>query len=93
MAAAPIIYCPIRAINTLYSLGIQKLRLTDDNEDIHGMYLPWLTKLIENFSDLKRNPPKKLLIYSRTFGDKLKQKCLSAPELKNIEIKTISELL
>jgi 2-polyprenyl-3-methyl-5-hydroxy-6-metoxy-1,4-benzoquinol methylase len=87
------IYCPIRALNLLSVLKINNVRIVDDNKDIYKKYLPGLTQQIENFTDLKKNPPKKLLIFSQIFGKSIKQRCINATELKSTEIKTILDLV
>lgn len=87
------VYCPLRAMNLLYISGISDCRLVDDNLDIQEKYLPTFNRKIESFEELRRNPPKKILIYSRTFGDVIKERCLKTEELKNVEIKTVTDLV
>lgn len=87
------IYCPLRAMNLLSTLAINDCRLVDDNNIMHGRCLPTFNRKIENFSDIVAHPPKKLLIYSRTFGDKIKAKCLQEKKLVHVDIKTVDELL
>ncbi|MBK8785164.1 MAG: hypothetical protein IPN43_01415 [Chitinophagaceae bacterium] len=86
------IYVPGRALNTLFFLDILKCRLIDDNSEICGKYLPCLHNAIEPFSELIKNPPKCILIYSRTFGDKIKNKCMKEPALAGTEILTLNDI-
>lgn len=86
------IYVPGRALNTLFLLNILKCRLIDDNTEICGKYLPCLHNPIEPFSEMIKNPPKFILIYSRTFGDKIKNKCMQEPALAGTEILTLNDI-
>lgn len=87
------VYCPLRAMNMFYLAGISDCRLVDDNLNMHNKYLPTFRNPIESFEQLKKNPPKKLLIYSKTFDKIIKKKCLGSIELKNTEIKAITDLI
>jgi 2-polyprenyl-3-methyl-5-hydroxy-6-metoxy-1,4-benzoquinol methylase len=86
------IYVPIRAINSLYLNEIKEVRLVDDNTQIQGNYLPALEFEIESLESLLLNPPKLLLIFSRTFGEKIKLNCLKFDQLKNTKVLTLNEL-
>ncbi len=86
------IYVPGRALNTLFLLNILKCRLIDDNTEISGKYLPCLHNSIEPFSEMINNPPNCILIYSRTFGEKIKNKCMQEPALANTEILTLNDI-
>lgn len=86
------VYAPIRAINSLYLTQKTKIRWVDDNKDLRNKYLPAFTSSIENYDDILKNPPKLLLIFSRTFGEKIKQKCMLEMKLKDTEILTLNDL-
>ncbi len=86
------IYCPMRALNALFMAGISGCRLIDDNEALHGKYLPCMQRPIENFSDLTAHPPRRLLIFSRSFGALLRARCEAAPELTSTLIRSIEDL-
>lgn len=87
------VYVPGRALNILFILNKLNVRLVDDNREIHGRYLPCLTRPIESFDELVVKPPKLLFIYSRTFGERIKLKCEKIPELKsNTTFLTINDL-
>lgn len=86
------IYVPGRALNTFFLLNILKCRLIDDNTEICGKYLPCLHNPIESFSKMIKNPPKCILIYSRTFGNKIKNKCMQQPALAGTEILTLNDI-
>ena len=86
------VYTPIRAMNTLYLLGYRNVRLLDDNSELHNRFLPFFNNIIESFSDIVSNPPKAILIMSRTFGHRLKEKCSNEILLKGVFIVTIEDL-
>jgi len=86
------IYVPFRAMNALFVAGIFDTRLVDDNSEVTGSYIPCFEMPIEDFSSLRQRPPKCILIYSRTFGDRIKQKCLAEPAFQFTKILTLDEL-
>jgi len=85
------IYAPMRAMNLLFISNKLNVRLIDDSTELHGKYLPSLSSKIESFEELLVNPPKCLLIFSRTFGERIKQKCIMNIQLKNTEIILLSD--
>lgn len=86
------IYCPLRGMNLLSSLNINNCRLIDDNKNLYQKYLPTFNKKIENFDSIKQNPPKRILVYSRTFAAVIKKKCTQTKELKDTLVQTVDEL-
>lgn len=86
------VYNPLRALNVLYIIKKTNIRLVDDSSELHGKYLPSLSSKIESFDQLIRTPPKCLLIFSRTFGVRIKLKCLTEEKLKNTNIFTLEDL-
>ena len=86
------IYVPGRALNILYLLGLQQVRLIDDSTEVYGKYLPYLQNPIENFNDLVSNPPEIVIIFSRTFGERILNKLKLIPELQNTTIIGINEI-
>jgi 2-polyprenyl-3-methyl-5-hydroxy-6-metoxy-1,4-benzoquinol methylase len=86
------VYVPNRSLNSLFLLGKKEIRLIDDNENAVDKYLPFFENKIENFESLKANPPKYVLIYSRTFGKIIKEKCMFSKELNDTKVYTIDEL-
>jgi 2-polyprenyl-3-methyl-5-hydroxy-6-metoxy-1,4-benzoquinol methylase len=86
------VYAPIRAMNALFLTNNTEVRLVDDNSEIHGKYLPGFSASIESFDSMTLNPPQVLLIFSRTFGTKIKSKCASEPKLSNTLILTLDDL-
>lgn len=86
------IYVPGRALNTLFLLNILECRLIDDSAEINGRYLPCFSNPIESFDEIVQDPPKCILIYSRTFGDKIKNKCKQEPRLAATEILTLNDI-
>ena len=86
------IYVAGRALNTLFNIKKTNTRLIDDNSEVHGKYLPCLSRPIESFNELISIPPKCILIYSRTFGERIKEKCVKQPELKRTSIITLEDV-
>jgi SAM-dependent methyltransferase len=86
------VYVPGRALNVLYLANMRNCRLVDDNSELHGKYLPWLNKPIESFDQMLKDPPKYILIYSRTFGLRIKEKCIAKIGLRPGNILTIADL-
>ena len=80
------VYAPMRAMNLLFILHKHVVRLVDDSTELHGKYLPTLSSKIESFEELATDPPKCLLIFSRTFGERIKQKCEADIRFKNTRI-------
>lgn len=86
------VYVPTRAINSLFLINKTKVRLIDDNTEMEGKYLPSLSSAVESFESLINNPPQCVLIFSRTFGKRIKQRCEEKNELKNTQIYTLNDL-
>lgn len=86
------IYVPGRALNSLFFLGIKDVRLIDDNTEMYGRYLPTLNNRIESFEDICKAPPRLILIYSKTFGEKIKLKCKKETKLSSTEVITLNDL-
>lgn len=86
------IYVPGRALNSLFLLGIQDVRLIDDNTEMYGRYLPTLQNQIESFEDICEAPPKAILIFSKTFGEKIKLRCKKETKLSATEVITLNDL-
>lgn len=85
------VYCPLRAMNLFYILGITNCRLVDDNPNLQNKYLPAFNRAIESFDGLKENPPQKIFIYSRTFNKVIKDKCQKELTLNDVEIFSITD--
>ena len=83
------IYCPSRILN--YLEGNSDLCFYDDADDIQGMYYPPFNTPVLSREQLILNPPKTLLIASRTFGDKLKQELTEQGLI--LDIFTLNELV
>jgi hypothetical protein len=86
------IYNPNRALNFLYLNKLDQVRLIDDSSESHQKYLPTLFKPIENFESLVLHPPKIVIIFSRTFGERIKQKITEIHALKNVVVLTLNDL-
>ncbi len=68
------IYCPSRAINILSAE--QDYRFFDDDPYMYGKYLPPFKSQIENYHDCLANPPENIVVASRTFFIKIKEKLI-----------------
>jgi SAM-dependent methyltransferase len=87
------LYVPGRALNFMYLLNCSNPRLVDDSTEVQGKFLPFFDSAIESFESLLLHPSKAILIFSRTFGEKIKTKCESSPELKDCDIYCLQDLL
>jgi len=87
------LYVPGRALNFMYLLSCSGPRLVDDSKEVQGKFLPFFDNAIESFQSLLNNPPKAILIFSRTFGEKIKAKCELSPELKECVAYCLQDLL
>lgn len=69
------IYVPARAINILSvireKIDLSMVRFFDDNPLLHGTYLPGFDIPIESRKELIEKLPDKVLIMSRTFGNRI----------------------
>lgn len=77
------VYCPLRAQNVLSILEISGCRLVDDNPELTGKYLPSFDNPVESIELLIEKPPGNLIIFSRTFGKNILNKCLKNEKLTN----------
>jgi len=76
------IYVAARMINVLSLatnslLNKMNIRFFDDNELILGKYYPGFNIRIESYGDLIDEPVDKLIIASKSFGNKIRQKLIS----------------
>ncbi len=85
-------YCPTRAMNALFLLKRAGARLVDDNTAIHHLYIPGFASPIESFEEICEKPPKCILIFSRTFSEVIRSRCLKSARLRNTRVVTIAEL-
>ncbi len=69
------VYVPGRAVNILTTIKdkipLSGLRFFDDNNSLHGTFLPCFDIPIESRNDLMNRPTDKVIIMSRTFGHKI----------------------
>jgi SAM-dependent methyltransferase len=86
------IYAPTRAINSLFITKNINVRLVDDNSELQNKYLPTLYSSVESYEQLVARPPKCLLIFSRTFGERIRKKCELDESLSNTQILTLNDL-
>lgn len=86
------IYAPTRAINALFLINKSQFRLVDDNSELHGHYLPSFSSPVESFDEMAKNPPECVLIFSRTFGERIKSKCKKDNRLKAVRVLTLNDL-
>ncbi len=85
-------YVPLRAFPYLgpaLDAGIT-VRLFDDDPGIHGHYFDGIDLPVENFSDLIARPPRNLIVFSRTFGNIIRDRV--AAKVYSTTITTISGL-
>jgi hypothetical protein len=87
------LYVPGRALNFMYLLKCSSPRLVDDSTEVQEKFLPFFDNAIESFQSLLLYPPKAILIFSRTFGEKIKAKCVCSPELKDCVVYCLQDVL
>lgn len=85
------VYCPKRALNALSILHVHDCRIIDDTIDMYGKYLPSFNNPVENRESLAARAPDVLIVFSRTFGHLIKEKCRSLKELDKTEILLLEE--
>jgi 2-polyprenyl-3-methyl-5-hydroxy-6-metoxy-1,4-benzoquinol methylase len=82
------IYVPGRAINILSllisTINLPRLRFFDDNPILYQMYYPGINIPVEQRKDLLKNPPDVLIIFTHSFGKKIKNEI--AGSLKDTQI-------
>lgn len=75
-------YVPGRAINVLSlilsKINLSNLRFFDDNPKLHRTYYPGIDVPIENRQDLLQSPPDVIIIFSHSFGKKIKADILQS---------------
>jgi hypothetical protein len=86
------IYVPSRAVNALSLIGAppRGLRFFDDNPTLQGTYFPGITVPVEPRACLLANPTDDLLIFSHTFGERLRSEL--TPRLPATRVITWNEL-
>lgn len=87
------IYNPIRALNFLSLLRKKNVRLVDDSSQLWGNFLPGLHRSVESFDEICANPPKLIIIFSRTFGERIRVKCRQREELRELEILILEDFI
>jgi SAM-dependent methyltransferase len=75
------IYPGIRALNILFLLNCNGVRIVDDSSQMQSKFLPYIRTKVESFEQMCVNPPKVIVILSSTFGKVLIEKCANEPRL------------
>ena len=73
-------YVPLRAFPYLgpaLDAGIS-VRLFDDDPGVHGRYFDGIDLPVENVDDLVARPPRNLIVFSRAFGDAIRDRVAAA---------------
>lgn len=73
-------YVPLRAFPYLgpaLDAGIA-IRLFDDDPGVHGRYFDGIDLPVENMDDLVARPPRNLIVFSRAFGDAIRDRVAAA---------------
>lgn len=78
------VYVPSRFINILHisEIGEINIRFFDDNQSMHGKYYPGFNIPVENKEDLINKPVDVLLIFSKAFGNKIKENIIKTIDKK-----------
>jgi len=81
------LYCPTRGLAVIPKNS--SFRFFDDSPEFHGKYVPPHPHPIENFGELRRNPPEAIVILTQTFEKQIIKKInriapkISAKSLKD----------
>jgi hypothetical protein len=86
------IYVPGRALNSLFLLGVKNVRVIDDNSEMRGRFLPTLQNQVESYEDICNTPPKTVLVFSKTFGEKIKLRCKKEARLLKTKVISLNDL-
>lgn len=86
------IFAPIRAMNVLAAMHRRDCIPVDDNPQIQGKFLPAFDKPIVSQQQLVALSPKAIIIFSRTFGDRIKQRLVHENAFAETEIVTLNDL-
>lgn len=86
------VYAPIRAMNLLSQLRFNRIIPADDNPQMRGRFLPAFDHPVVSFDDLCAQPPRLILVFSRTFGERIKEKCRNAAALSQTRVLSLSDL-
>jgi len=88
------IFVPGRAVNILTLIKsrivLPELRFFDDNPVLYRTYYPGFNVSVENRKDLVKNPPEMLIIFTHSFGEKIKREL--GDSLKDSRILTWDDL-
>jgi hypothetical protein len=87
------LYVPGRAMNFMYLINCHTPRLVDDSSEVQGKFLPFFERPIESFQSIVQDAPKAILIFSRTFGRRIKNKCANEATLRDCDIYILDEIL
>jgi 2-polyprenyl-3-methyl-5-hydroxy-6-metoxy-1,4-benzoquinol methylase len=71
------IWVPVRAVSSLalaHILDTLSIRFFDDDQALHSKFIPGFDCPLESFEDFLTNPPDLVLIFSRAFGEVIKNK-------------------
>jgi SAM-dependent methyltransferase len=93
MSSEGAFYPGIRAMNLLYLVGQDSVRLIDDSSQNHSKFLPFQRRAIESFEQLCAAPPKIVFVCSKTYEDVIVNRCKNDSRLNQTSIVTLSELL
>lgn len=86
------VFCASRFFNLLHLISPNNApRFFDDDPRLHGKYYPPITIPVESRAALIENPVDELLIWSRSFGEKLKTQLASEKSLRHTRIRLTDE--
>lgn len=85
-------YAPTRALPYIAAMNLNyDFRFFDDTIYWHNKYFDGFPAPVENFEDIKKNPPTDILIMSLTFGGIIEKKIRDS--LPNIKVKKLEDFL
>lgn len=80
------IYPCLRGINYMSLLGKYGVRLIDDSSELIGKIIPGFSKEIECFEQLSENPPKLILVTSKTYQKQILERIQGQKKLKDTKV-------
>ncbi|WP_305982451.1 class I SAM-dependent methyltransferase [Roseivirga thermotolerans] len=83
------IYPCLRGINYMSLLGLTGVRLIDDSSQLIGRLIPGFSKEIESFRELTENPPRLIIVTSKTYKDQIVKRIQEQDSLRDTRIEIL----
>lgn len=83
------IYPCLRGINYMSLLGLTGVRLIDDGSQLIGKLIPGFLREIESFQELIDNPPKLIMVTSKTYQEQILTRIKDQKALRHTKIELL----